>query len=258
LHACRSTLEDPPFFLSTEEIKQLLEHEIPPSVRKTTINEVHFYGAGINSTEKKNKIIRSIRHVFYTANISAYSDIEAAAKATCQHNKGIVCILGTGSNTAFYNGKKIQFKTKSLGYILGDEGGGTHLGKKVLQYYLHEIFEEDLMNAFKKKFPFTDIELLNQLYQSPLPNRFLAQFAQFIIDHRGHYMIENIAEDCLNDLFLHHLIRYPNVHKVPVHFVGSVAWHLKDILKQLAIQYEINMGSVIQKPIDRLLKYHVG
>ena len=157
------------------------------------------------------------------------SDLLGAAIAVSGNEKGIVCILGTGSNTGLYTGKKIGFKTPALGYVLGDEGGGSYLGKKVVQYYLHGILDAELHAA---------------------------QFAQFVFVHRGHYMIENIAEDALNDLFINHLLRYPNVHKTPVHFCGSVAFHLKDVLHGLCEQYEISMGKVMQQPIKGLARYY--
>ena len=245
-----------PYFLQQHEIVSILEKELKINPKKIALDEIHFYGAGINSTDKQKLIERSLKEYFASSKVKSYSDMLAAARATCLHDKGIACILGTGSNSCFFDGKKITFKTPALGYVLGDEGGATSLGKKLLQYYLHDIMEVDLKKQFEARFEGLLETALEQIYRGPFPNRFLAQFARFIFEQRGHFMIENIAEDCLNDFFMNHLLRYPKVHQVPVHFSGSVAFHLQDILKTLSEQYEIQVGKIIQKPIKGLVAYH--
>lgn len=245
-----------PFFLQENEIISIFEHELKLA-KKVTPDEIHFYGAGINSSDKQMVIEKCLKSYFKTKKIFCHSDILAAARSTCNHSKGITTILGTGSNTCYFDGKKIAFKTQALGYILGDEGGGTHLGKKVLQYYLHEIFEKDLIKAFDDHFQISKDEILDNLYRKPFANRFLAKFAHFIFINRGHYMIENIAEDCINDLFINHLLRYPQFHKVPIHFTGSVSFYLKDILSNACEQYDCQLGNIQQKPIDGLIKFHL-
>lgn len=245
-----------PVFQSPEEIRTILQQELKLNTRLNPIDEVHFYGAGIHNPVKKKQLEHHLKQVFGAPRAFAHSDLLASARATCRHEKGIACILGTGSNSGLYNGKKISFKTPALGYILGDEGGGTYIGRKVLQYYLHRIFDDELMDAFARRFPDDRDTILDTLYRKPMPNRYLASFAHFVLDHRGHYMIENIAEDCLNDFFINHLLRYPKVWNYKVHFTGSVAYGLKDILKTLCQQYEIECGQVIQKPISGLIKFH--
>lgn len=245
-----------PFFLQETEIISIFRNEIRLSLSKNPIDEIHFYGAGINSDDKKQLIERSLKQYFGLRKVHSYSDMLAAARATCNHEKGIACILGTGSNSCYFNGKKIAFKTAALGYVLGDEGGGTHLGKKVLQYYLHGIFDQDLMDAFDDTFRTNTETILEHIYRKPFANRYIAQFTSFIFAHRGHYMIENIAEDCVNDFFINHLLRYPQVWKVPVHFSGSVSFYLKDILQNLCTQYGIQCGQIVQKPLKGLVTFH--
>lgn len=245
-----------PYFHQENEILHIFSNELKIDPAKQHIDEIHFYGAGIGSNANKQRIERSLRSFFALKKVSVHSDMLAAARATCQHNKGIACILGTGSNSCYFDGKKIGFKTPTLGYVLGDEGGGTHLGKKVLQYVLHEIFDQELLRKFYDIYESDKDLILDNLYRKPLPNRYLAGFARFVFENRGHFMIENIAEDCLNDLFINHLLRYPQSHKVPVHFTGSVAFYLQDILKNLCVQYEISFGSVMQKPMKGLIAWH--
>ena len=252
-----STMGISPYFLSTDEIAAILVKAFSKKINVEKINAIYFYGTGLSNPDNVKSLKKALKLVFKNATLDIQTDLVAAARATCQKNKGIACILGTGSNTGYYNGKIIAKNSPGLGYVLGDEGGGTHLGKKLLQYYLHDILEPDLKIAFEKKYQNVLPTVLESLYRKPFPNRFLAQFASFIFENRGHYMIENIAEDCLNDLFINHLIRYPQVHKVPVHFTGSVAFYLKDILENLCEQYEISLGSVIQKPIKGLIDYHI-
>jgi N-acetylglucosamine kinase-like BadF-type ATPase len=245
-----------PYFLQESDILSIFQNEIKPAILKTPIDEIHFYGAGINSEDKKKVIEKSLKLHFQIKKVHTYSDMLAAARASCQQEKGIACILGTGSNSCYYNGKTIGYKTKALGYILGDEGGGTQLGKKVLQYHLHGIFDKELQDAFTDRFDTDADTLLENIYRKPFANRYIAQFASFIFEHRGHYMIENIAEDCINDFFINHLLQYPQVWKVPVHFSGSVAFYLKDMIELHCEQYEIECGQIVQKPIKGLIGYH--
>lgn len=245
-----------PYFLQEKEIIHIFENELKINPTKTKPDEIHFYGAGISSSDHKQRIEKSLKHHFGIKKVHSYSDMLASARATCIHSKGIACILGTGSNSCYFDGKKVGFKTHTLGYVLGDEGGGTHLGRKVLQYFLHDIFDKELKKKFTENFDSDKDLILENIYRKPLPNRYLANFASFIFENRGHYMIENIAEDCLNDFFINHLLRYPHVHKLPVHFTGSVAFYLKDILLNMCEQYEITCGSILQKPMKGLIAYH--
>ena len=245
-----------PFFLQEQEILSIFKNELKIKPSTIALDEIHFYGAGVNSEDKKKVIEKCLKIHFNIKKIFTHSDMLASARATCGHTKGIACILGTGSNTCYFDGKKIAHKTLALGYILGDEGGGTHLGKKILQYYLHGIFDKELQTAFEKKYTTTTEEILENLYRKPFANRYLAQFASFVFENRGHYMIENIAEDCINDLFINHLLRYPRVHQLPVHFTGSVSYYLKDIIAILCEQYEIQCGQILQKPIHGLIAFH--
>ncbi len=245
-----------PFFLNENDITTIFKNELKLNLSKTQVDEIHFYGAGINSEDKKKVIESALKSHFGIKKVFTYSDMLASARASCQKTKGIACILGTGSNSAYFDGKKIAYKTHALGYVLGDEGGGTHLGKKVLQYYIHDIFDKELKTAFESLFKDSIPDILDNLYRKPFGNRYLAQYAHFIFQHRGHYMIENIAEDCLNDFFINHLLRYPQIWKTPVHFTGSVSFYLKDILKNLCEQYDIQCGNFIQKPIQGLIKFH--
>lgn len=246
-----------PYLQTMEDIVAILERELKLNPRKYEIDKIEFYGAGINSSDSKKRIQKALNIFFPKVKVNTYSDLLASARATCGHNKGISCILGTGSNSCYYNGKSMGAKQPSLGYILGDEGSGNAIGKKVLQYYFNDLLDEGLKKKFELKYKPSLEVILNNIYRMPFPNRYLAEFAHFVMDNRGHYLIENIAEDCLNDFFINNLLFYKNIHKLPVHFTGSVAFHLKDILEQLCYQYEIELGKVVQRPIDNLVQFYV-
>ena len=153
-------------------------------------------------------------------------------------------------------GKKILKNSPGLGYVLGDEGSGAYLGKKVLQYYLYKTFDEDLAYKFNDTYKTNKAEILEQVYKNPLPNRYLAEFTHFLADNRGHFMIENIIEDGLNDFFFQHLCKYNESWKHPIHFVGGVAYVFQDVVQQLVSDYEFELGSILKNPMQGLAKYH--
>ena len=243
------------YFLTATEIKELLIKELTPKIR-TAVNEIHFYGTGLFDPANKKIMQEVFREIFPEATASINDDITAAARALCGDQKGIACNLGTGTFSCYYNGKKIVKSRPGPGYVLGDEGSGAYLGKKVLQYYLYEIFDEDLKYLFDKKYNTNRAEILQNVYKKPFPSRYLASFALFLAENRGHYMVENILEDGLNDFFFYHLIKYPEIWKLPVNFVGSIAFGFKDVLKQLCANYEFDLGKVIKRPMEGLVDFH--
>ncbi len=143
-----------------------------------------------------------------------------------------------------------------LGYVLGDEGSGAYLGKKVIQYYLYNTYDEELRARFEKRFQVTRSEILENVYKKPLANRYLASYAIFLAENRGHYMIENIIEDGLNDFFFAHLYKYRESWTHPIHFAGSIAFGFKDVLKDLCSTYELELGRVLKAPMQGLIEYH--
>ena len=245
-----------PYFLTTQQIQQIIEKELMPKIKNIRIDEVFFYGTGCSNPENVKSVKKAISLVFSKAKVTVDHDLMGAAKALCGRNKGIACILGTGSNSCFYNGKKIVKNSPGLGYVLGDEGSGAYLGKKVIQYFLYKTFDEDLMDRFNAKYATNSVDILNHVYKQPLPNRYLASFVPFLIENRGHYMIENIIGDAFNDFFFNHVYKYRESWQMPINFVGSVAFGFKDVLKEMCNAYELQLGIVIKKPMDGLIKYH--
>lgn len=245
-----------PYFLSSEQIEYIMEHELRSKMKKVEPEEIFFYGTGCSNPDNVKLVRKAIQRVFPEAEISVDHDLMGAAKALCGHNKGVACILGTGSNSCYYNGKRIIKNSPGLGYVLGDEGSGAYMGKKVIQYFLYNTFDADLMDRFRAKFNTNSDEILSAVYKKPLPNRYLASYAIFLSENRGHYMVENIIEDSLNDFFFNHIYKYRESWTMPINFVGSVAYGFRDVLKDLCHAYELQLGKVIKKPMDGLVKFH--
>ena len=143
-----------------------------------------------------------------------------------------------------------------LGFILGDEGSGAFLGRKVVQHFLYNTFDPDLMDRFNAKYNTNAAEILDAVYKGPLPNRYLAAYTGFLVENRGHFMIENIIEDGFNDFFFNHLYKYKETWTMPVHFIGSVAYGFRDVLKSMCDNYELQLGTVLKHPLDGLVKFH--
>jgi glucosamine kinase len=247
-----------PYFLKGEQIRHILEKELMPGLKNREIDEIFYYGTGCNNTANKRTVQKALGKVFGNSRIYVDHDLVGAARALCGDTKGVACILGTGSNSCYFNGKKIVINSPGLGYILGDEGSGAYLGKKVLQYYLYNTFDEELRYKFDAAFTTNRVEILENIYKRPLPNRYLASFTLFLAENRGHYMIENIIEDGLNDFFFTHLCKYKESWKLPIHFTGAVAFGFRDVIKSLCQNYEFELGQILKKPMEGLIKYHRG
>lgn len=245
-----------PYFLSGVQIQELIEKEVFPKVKNYDVQQIFYYGTGCKSPVNRKIIRTAIKKVFPDSDILVDHDLMAAARALCGKEKGIACILGTGSNSCYYNGKSILKNSPGLGYVLGDEGSGAYLGKKVLQYYLYNTFDEELLFRFNDKFSTSTDEVLESVYKKPLPNRYLASFAIFLVENRGHYMIENIIEDGINDFFFQHICKYAESWTLPIHFVGGVAFGFKDVVKELCNTYELELGNILKNPMQGLINYH--
>ena len=217
---------------------------------------IFFYGSGLGNEDNAKTIRAVLKHLFSKTSLHIDTDILAAARAACGSRKGMVCILGTGSNTCYYNGRRIAKNIAGIGYILGDEGSGAYLGKKVVQHYLYNTFDEDLQARFDAMFVTTRKNILENVYSKPLPNRYLASFATFLAQNRGHYIVENILEDGLNDFFFQHLCKFKESWTLPIHFAGGVAFGFQDVLKQLCESYKWELGSILQNPMPGLINFH--
>lgn len=245
-----------PYLQDSASILAMLQAELPWADGKHKIDRISYYGAGAASVEQQAVLGGILKEHFGLAKIDVHSDLMAAARALCGEKKGIVCILGTGSSSCYYNGKKIKEQQPSLGYIAGDEGSGNHMGKRVLQYYAYNTFDAELKMDFEMRFGNDVKQLISKLYHEPYPNRYLASFVTLLHENRGHYMVENIIEDCINDFFHYSILKHRNSWSLPLYFSGSIADGFRDVIEHLCSQYELELGEIQQAPMDGLVKYY--
>jgi len=246
-----------PYFLNSQQISALLAKELLPHIKGKKPAELYYYGTGCMDPKNVRLVKKAIQQVFPDTYIEVTHDLMAAARALCGNEKGVACILGTGANSCYYNGKRIVKNSPGLGFILGDEGSGAYLGKRVVQYYLYKTFDEDLNARFESKYGETQATILESVYKKPLPNRYLASFSLFLHENRGHYMIENIIEDGLNDFFFVHICKYRESWTLPIHFTGGIAYAFRDVIAELCNSYELQLGKIIRNPMEGLVQYHL-
>lgn len=245
-----------PYFLTPEQMEGVVRNELLPQLKKVELEAVYFYGTGTKDPDNAKKVKKLLQTIFNPAQVTVNHDLTGAARALCGQEKGIACILGTGSNSCSYDGNKILKNSPGTGFILGDEGSGAYLGKKLVQHYLYDILDKELKVKFETKYGAGASKILENVYHRPLPNRYLAAFSWFLSENRDHYMIENIIEDGLNDFFAIHVSSYTKSLQYPVHFTGSIAYYFKDVVENLCIDYGLTLGSILKTPMEGLIKYH--
>lgn len=245
-----------PYFHTSESITAILKAELLPFIVTDHIREIHFYGAGC-STENNDELIReALLSFFHHARVYVYHDILGAARALFGNTCGISCILGTGCNCCYYDGKEINSKVDSLGYLFGDEGAGSYLGKKLIADYLRKTLPGDLMEEFNRIYRFSLEDILNSLYNLPYPNRFLASFSDFMAPRQEHPYIHKLVKDSFLAFFDAQVSHYEGYRTLPVSFVGSIAHYYHRILEEAASGEGIHIGSVIKAPMEGLLRFH--
>ncbi len=244
-----------PFLLSKDEITQMLEMEF--TLPKENILSVFYYGAGA-LPEKKPMLFDILSSFFDTDKIEINSDLLAAARALCQNMPGIACIMGTGSNSCFYDGKEIVKNVPPLGFILGDEGSGSALGRKLLSDILKNQISAFIRDDFFATYPITIGEILENTYRKPFPNRFLAQYTHFIAKHIHHPEIEALVDNSFCDFFRRNVMQYAESLYLPIHFTGSVAFYFQDHLKKSARSFGLTIGKVCREPMEELVAYHLN
>ena len=244
-----------PFFQSEEEIQQELTHSLLPQLPEGTIDSVYFYGAGC-TPEKAPTLRRAIADSLpVVGNIKAYSDMLAAARGLCGREAGITCILGTGSNSCFYDGKEIVNHISPLGFILGDDGSGAVLGKLLVGDILKNQLSPTIKEVFLKQFDLTVPEIIDRVYRQPFPNRFLASLSPFIAQHLEEPGIRQLVLGSFIAFLRRNVMQY-DYTQYPAHFIGSVAHCYKEILQEAAQETGIRIGKILQSPMEGLIQYH--
>ena len=244
-----------PFFQTDDEIRKILSREVLERLPVTDITEVFFYGAGCATPIQCQMISGLLRYVIGCDQVEVNSDLLGAARALCGHESGIACILGTGSNSCYYNGKNIEQHVSPLGFILGDEGSGAVLGKLLVGDILKNQLPATLKEEFLKQFDLTPPEIIDRVYRQPFPNRFLASLSPFIAQHLEEPAIRQLVMNSFIAFFRRNVMQY-DYKQYPVHFIGSIAYCYKEILQDAARQTGIQIGKILQSPMEGLIQYH--
>ena len=244
-----------PFFQTEAQIRGILMAELPP-LNFPAADEVHYYGAGCATSDKNDQVARALATAFPGAQLRVESDLLAAARAACGHRAGVAAILGTGANVCQFDGKQIVYQRPSLGFWLGDEGSGGYFGKRLVQEYLHENMPDELAARFEKRYRLDRHQLLSDLYGHARPGAFAASFSKFLFDHRHTAFGANLIVEGFGAFFDRYVARMPDAPRLPVHFVGSVAFYYSDFLRRVAADRGFALGNVLEMPIAGLTLYH--
>lgn len=243
-----------PFFQKTSDIIETLKNEFV--LDKEQISAIYFYGAGITDQSKKDELFGVLSNFFGITNIQIESDLLAAARSLCGDQEGIAAILGTGSNSCYYDGKNVAQHVSPLGYILGDEGSGAVLGRLLVADVLKNQFPQSLTKLFYETHNTTKSEVMEHVYRKPFPNRYLAGFTRFMLENIHEEKIANIISGSFASFFVRNIAQYPQSRKLDVHFTGSVAWYFSGLLKEAALKEGFSIGRITQNPMNDLLAYH--
>jgi len=222
-----------------------------------SIDQIFFYGAGCATDGTKQKVKDALFKVFPHASSEIHSDILAAARSVCGREKGIACIIGTGSNSCLYDGETIIHNVRPLGYILGDEGSGAVLGKRLIADILKGVAPEDITKTFYKKHDLEYADIVNKVYREEAPSRFLAQFTVFLSENIEHSYVTNLVQEEFTRFFERNINQYNNHSSLPIHFIGSVAYYFKNELNVVAEQMKLQLGKIIKSPLEGLIKFHI-
>lgn len=244
-----------PFFRTREDISEEIKNTLMPQLKGAKIDGIYFFGAGCANPEKNRIISDAITDHIKTPIVNVDSDLLAAARGLCGHNKGIACIIGTGSNSCFYDGTNIVENVSPLGYILGDEGSGAVLGRLFVGACLKNQLTKGLKEEFLKEYDLTATDIIERVYRQPMANRFLASLSPFLIKHIDDVSIYQLVYNAFTDFFKKNVMQYDYLNN-DVHFTGSVAYHYQDVLRKVGSDLDINVGTIIQSPMDGLISYY--
>lgn len=244
-----------PFYQSQDEMRRGLQ---TPDLLELMgkVDQVYFYGAGCTSDNNRTAVTETLRSFYEKADIRVDHDLMAAARATCGHQAGIACILGTGSNSGDYDGAEIIDNRPSPGYLLGDEGGGSYIGKHFLQDFIYDDMPVHIREMVIEEYDLSSLIIQENVYQKPFPNRYMASFCNFISRHTADPYCYLLYYNGFKDFFHRHIMRYESYLEKPVSFVGSIAYHNSDILRKVAADLGIQVNIILETPIAGLTLYH--
>jgi glucosamine kinase len=247
-----------PYFVDSDYIVSSLKKGLPNDLPLENIKEVNYYGAGVHNDEKAKIVSDAFRVLFPNAQIEIGHDLLAAARALLGKETGFAAILGTGTNTCIYNGDKITHNISSAAYILGDEGSGSYIGKKLLTDFVRDLMPTDVAKAFYDTYKLSKDEIMDSVYTKPLANRFCASFSKFVYDNNVNIeYTRKIVDDAFEAFFANLVSKYPDYQKYTFNCIGSVGYNFRNVLEEKATQYGMKTGKILRSPIDDLVQFHI-
>lgn len=249
-----------PFFVNDRYIYHSLNKNIPQEIKdkSSDVSDLFFYSAGGGySSDADNILIQGIGKIFSHANIKIETDLLAAARALLGRTPGFAAILGTGSNSCLYDGRRITDNIESLGFLLGDEGSGAYIGKQLLSDYIRHYMPSEISNALGDYYQLTPEKALTDLYEDSIPNRYCAKFAIFVKQHLQTSYCTELVYANFDQFFENIVIHYKDYQKYSFNSIGSIAFYFKDILEQVIMKHQMNLGTIAISSIEGLINYHV-
>ena len=220
------------------------------------ITDIFFYGSGCGKEENCTIVKDILTSVFSDAEVNVTHDMLAACHAILGNKEGIACILGTGANSCFYDGKEITEKSISLGYVLGDEGSGNHIGKKITHDYFYKLMPEDLLKKFEKDYNIHTSDFIENIYHKNQVSKYLAEFSKFAYANIEHDYIKNLCSECFDEFIEYYIIKFKPTANAEIGFVGSIAYYFQDILSQRLKDKGLKINKIVKNPIEGLIDYH--
>lgn len=244
--------------LTQEEMTSRIATELVPEVSEyiPSIDAVYFYGAGCINDDVCGNVAEAIRASIPAKVVEVNTDLLAAARALCGHSAGIACILGTGSNSCYYDGEKICDNVSPLGYILGDEGSGAVLGKLLLGDVLKNQLPQHLCEKFLKQYDLDRMTIIRRVYKEPQGNRFMASVTPFLIQNIEESSIHRLVLNSFKSFFVRNICQYKDYKNLKVNFIGSIAYYYRDVLAEAAAAVDCTVGTIIKSPMEGLIRFH--
>lgn len=248
----------PQYVTTNEMIADLMKVLVPQlSISTNKVDKISFYGTGCSTPRTVSIVQLALENVFEKATIEVNHDLLGAARALCGHSPGVACILGTGANSCLYDGKFISDNIPSVGFMLGDEGSGGYLGKKLVRAYFYRELPTDLEQDFANKYQLTRDDVLLHVYKKPAPNRYLASYSKFLSEHLEHPFIWQFVKNGFQDFLNSMVLKYDNIEQLPINFLGSIAVHFQPVLEDILKENNLKFGRVIDNPVEQLVKYYL-
>lgn len=245
-----------PYYYKSDEFFHVINNELSGNIPDEPVDAIYYYGSGCSTIENCFIVSRALEKIFPGAKARINHDLYGAALSLLNNEQGIACILGTGSNACLWDGKKIERSSPSLGYLLGDEGSGTYLGKLLLREILTGAADYEISSLFYQEYKLTFSGTLDILYKLPNPNKFMSEMAMFLKLYIGHPYCQKIVQQSFTDFVKMHILKFPECYDLPVSFTGSIAYHFQPYLKNVLDHNHLKLGKVLQEPMEGLIEYH--